>query len=413
MRNLIPICFGLLCLAACGVTKEATLFEAPPVTPVPENVKGFYAVHIFDEELTNDFWGEENPVCFEASLTKEGKPYGTYALEVKWNKDIGACDWIGMGFGWDGWMAKDMQSVFDSVALSMKAKPKSGDFGNLPVALAFEDYAGKQAWLGFTQLAVVPEKSENGWTHIELPLSEFNWAEQGANPANIKQLIIQLEATGEFLFDEIKIIERVGGFDRRYNARFEKDLNPNIDGELDEEVWVNSQRAKLENGEMMIAASETHLFLAGEVKDMNPGQNANQGDMIWDGDAVEFAFRSQARKDLALGRLSSVDRHMGVSTGQHGSTWLFTAERKLNSKSFVKVIAGGYQFEVSVSWDELEVDQIELFKALPMELAIDDGTLNGRVRQTTWNSPNGAEFHRNPSVWGELVFIPVSKKPEN
>lgn len=412
MKHLIPI-LALIILGGCGVTKEATLFDAPSITPEPENVRGFYAVHIFDEELNSDFWGEENPICFDAGLTKEGDPYGTYALEVKWNKDIGACDWIGMGFGWDGWMAKDMQSVFDSVALSMKVKPKSGEFGNLPVALAFEDYAGKQAWLGFTPLAVVPDKSENGWTHIELPLSEFNWAEQGANPANIKQLIIQLEATGEFLFDEIKIVERIGGFDRRYNAWYKENLNPNIDGELDEDIWTKSKRAKLENGEIMIAASKTHLFLAGEVKDVNPGQNANQGEMIWNGDAIEMAFRSQPRNDLALGRLASVDRHFGFSTGQHGSTWLFTSDRKLQAKSFVKGIPSGYQFELAVSWDELDVDEIQLLKAHPMELAIDDGDLNGRKRQISWNSPSQVEFHRNPSVWGELVFIPMQENPEN
>lgn len=412
MKNFIFIALAILSfLASCELVKEPSLFDAEAKTPPPNSVKSFYGVDIFDEEITADFWGEEDKKCYSAKLTREGKPFGDYALEVKWDKDIGICDWIGMGFGWNGWMAKDMQSVFDTCALSLKLKPKEGFFSNFPAAFAFEDYAGKQAWLGFTPLSVVPEKEENGWTHIELPLSEFNWAEQGANPANIKQLIIQLEATGHYYIDEIKIVERIGGFDKRYNSWYSPNLSIMTNANFDEPVWQKSDTAFIDNAALMFAASDSFLFVAGMVKDEDPMMNSMSASEIWNGDALEICMRTDPRRKLAMSRMSSVDRHLGLTMDGRKESWLFTDERSVEIRSMtVKPNEAGYQFELAILLSSLGMNKVITSMIYPFEFAIDDGNGDGRKEQNTWNTPQGASFHQSPASWGELVFIPMKSE---
>jgi len=430
-RILATSAASLLLITACIEVKEASLFDAPPKTEVPESVQGFYGVNIFDEELTADFWGEENKTCFQAERTKEGNPYGEYAMKVKWDKDIGACDWIGMGFGWNGWMAKDLEAVFDTAALSMRVKPVKGSFGNLPVAISFEDYAGKGAWLGFSPKAVVAEKFENGWTYLEFPLSEFNWAEQGTNPANIKQLIIQLEATGEFYFDEIKIVKRIGGFDKRYTAIYQPDLKVEIDGKFDDAVWTQSESAQMGENQIMISASDEFIYFAGKIEDETPRSNTKSGADVWNGDAFEFCIRNDPYSSVARKFWSTLDQHIAlgfgseesgwsysgkksksnsnmeelVVTGIKGAAWDFSAKKELNDYEAKLVTRkGGMDFEFKVPISELGMKKINTRKIHPFEMALDFGDAESRKEQLVWNSPEGVPFHESSSSWGEIVF---------
>ncbi len=407
MRVAITISALTFLISSCETVKQAELFEAPAKKPVPENVRGFYGVSIFDEEMTAEFWGEENKTCFNAQLDKTCQPFGEYAMRVDWNKDIGVCDWIGMGFGWNGWMAKDMQAVFDSIALSMMVKPVEGSFSNLPVALGFEDFSGKQAWLGFGPRAVVSEKAENGWTRIEFPLSEFNWAEQGANPANIKQLIIQLEAVGAFYFDEIKMVERIGGFDKRYNVAYNPELSISLDGKADEKAWEQAETAKLEGANIKLVANDSMLYMFGSISDPSPLLNGKSEGDIWNGDGIEMALRVNPNNDLGLARLSSADRHIGVAMSDSPSAWAYDKSQAFSGVQVkTQTQENGYSYEIAFSLKELGIEDVLLNKIHPFELAVNQGNASRRESQKTWNSPQGANFYQNLSSWGELVFVP-------
>jgi hypothetical protein len=400
---LVPLSF---CLAACVELKEATVFDAPQKTPPPESVNGFYGVSIYEDDITSEFWGEENPLCFNAEKTKEDFSIGTYSLKVKWDKDIGVCDWIGMGFGWNGWMAKDMQAVYDSVAVSMKVRPLKGEFGNLPVAMAFEDYAGKQAWLGYTPKGIVPEKSGNGWTHIEFPISEFNWREQGANPGNIKQFVIQLEANGEFFFDDIKIVQRIGGFNNRYNALYDPKLEVKVDGKLVETIWSESETTEIAGSKLRVAASDKAIYVAGMISDNSPLMNDKSGNEIWNGDAFEFCLRADPYRPLGRSRMSSVDRHLAVAMTGKAKAWMFSDEKELKDYTLAtQKVEGGYNFELVLPLSSLRMSKVNLRKIHAFEMALDFGDGQSRQSQENWNSPNGAQFHMAPATWGELVFV--------
>jgi hypothetical protein len=114
-----------------------------------------------------------------------------------------------MGFGWDNWKPKDMSQIVTDCAIEIKFKSPNTDLTNLPLAFAFEDYSGSQAFLGFNlkQLKSSGIKS-NQWNSIILPLNEFPFEYTETDFSNIKQFVIQFEAEGELVIDQIKLIKK-------------------------------------------------------------------------------------------------------------------------------------------------------------------------------------------------------------
>jgi hypothetical protein len=47
---------------------------------------------------------------------------------------------------------------------------------------------------------------EEKWAYVRIPLSEFNWKENNADPSAIKQFVIQFEVAGELYFDDFEIV---------------------------------------------------------------------------------------------------------------------------------------------------------------------------------------------------------------
>ena len=75
-----------------------------------QNIRGFNQLTIFENDLTKDFWTSKNTRCVEGRLIQEKE---NNLLHLKWNKDLDGCDWVGLGFGWDGWIGKDMGYIVD------------------------------------------------------------------------------------------------------------------------------------------------------------------------------------------------------------------------------------------------------------------------------------------------------------
>ena len=82
------------------------------------NVRGFTQLLIFQESLS-DFWTTESKKCIDTKLIEFD---GANILNINWNKDQSGCDWVGMGFGWDGWTGKDMGYVYDTLALELTVR---------------------------------------------------------------------------------------------------------------------------------------------------------------------------------------------------------------------------------------------------------------------------------------------------
>ena len=172
-----------------------------------ENINGFYALEIFNENIDKQVWAspEKNCVQFspEIKLVFEGKN----ALHVNWDKITGGCKWAGMGFGWDNWRPKDISAILDTAGIEIHFYSPGTDLNNLPLAFAIEDYSGSQAYVGYAPKYLTnPKIKANTWNSFILPLKDFPFTATQTDPGNTKQFIIQFEADGNIIFDKIKIV---------------------------------------------------------------------------------------------------------------------------------------------------------------------------------------------------------------
>ena len=176
--------------------------------PEKENIHGFTSLSIFDHHFDKQVWISPESHCVQLKLIKNDEQ-NENSLMAKWDKITGGCKWIGMGFGWDNWKPKDMSQLISDCAIEIKFKSPNTDLTNLPLAFALEDYSGSQAFLGFNlkQLTSSFIKS-NQWNSIILPLNEFPFEYTETDFSNIKQFIIQFEADGELIIDQIKLIKK-------------------------------------------------------------------------------------------------------------------------------------------------------------------------------------------------------------
>lgn len=185
--------------------KPMALYDQMPMEDT-NAILGFKAVAIYANTFDNTVWSSPEKQC--VSLSKENKIVyeGTEALHVKWDKITGGCNWIGIGFGWNNWQAKDITEIVEVASIQMKFRSVQGSFKNFPVAFALEDYTGVQTYYGFNASLASGVFTDNAWTTVTIPLSKFPFKAKDADVSKVKQLIIQLEADGDIYLDAIKIV---------------------------------------------------------------------------------------------------------------------------------------------------------------------------------------------------------------
>lgn len=172
------------------------------------SIDGFKDVVIFADNMDNTVWVSPEKNC--VTMTKESVNTfsGTTALHIKWDKIAGGCKWIGMGFGWNDWLAKDMVDVVDVASIQFQVKAVKGSFTNLPVAFAIEDYTGVQSYYGFNATLVQGAFTDQAWRTVTIPLSNFPFQRNDADLAKVKQFMIQLEGDGDIYLDDIRIVRK-------------------------------------------------------------------------------------------------------------------------------------------------------------------------------------------------------------
>lgn len=174
--------------------------------PEPENINGFYALQILDEDLGKDVWISLEPKCVKLEkISDETAHRGKHSFRLTWDKITGGCTWLGMGMGWDNWQPKDLSTVLDTAYLELHFKSLSDTMTNLPLALALEDYSGAQCWLGFDSKWLSEPIVTQQWNTVRIPLKLFPFDDFETDPTSIKQFIIQLEADGDLLIDNFRI----------------------------------------------------------------------------------------------------------------------------------------------------------------------------------------------------------------
>jgi len=413
-RFVVPflLLFTACCLLfSCANLKTNHLFDYTD-SPGDSSAPFYASSEIYHDFLTSEAWFTNNYNCLNVTAIKEARYKGDYGLHVVWDRQLAGCPWLGLGFGWDNWNGKDLSEIKNVAAIEFWIRTVEGKMNNLPWAIGLEDFNGAQAWLGMTPNSILAEYIDTSWTRIVLPLSEFNWDEQNADPTLIKQIIFNMEASGEIYMDEVSIVPYEGGFRKRAYIPLlsQNDFKP--DGLKNDSIW-KTKPLHFGKNIVHLALIDSFFCVALEVLDESPLQNANNGDKSWDGDAFEIVFSTDDKASPRRIRYLSSDQHIGFALGNEISVWDWRKHTPLKKTVTTAVkTENGYVFEAMISLNELDVEFFVPNILYGLDMAVDHGDLTGRKIQERWNDHSDNGQFDNPFMWGEMNFLPSEFEEE-
>lgn len=195
---------GLCLLSSCMSLKELSLYENQGAT-LP-GIKGFTMTDLYHDGVSSEMWGVEDVACKLVEKTEKTAFQGSSSLHLKWDRTAAGCPWIGFGIGWANWLGKDLSGIKDTAAIQFYARIDSGTINYIPIVFLLEGYDGKQAASVMNPLGIEGGKIGQSWTKVRIPLSSFDYRKTGIEISNIKQLLMQLEGTGNVYIDEMTIV---------------------------------------------------------------------------------------------------------------------------------------------------------------------------------------------------------------
>ncbi|MFY0672048.1 MAG: hypothetical protein JXQ87_01505 [Bacteroidia bacterium] len=402
MKNLLFL--SLLLLGACVEIKEVAVFDQESQQKEPDGFNGFYSTEIYSDFITQEIWTSGSSECLLVENTQDVKYSGEGALHLKWDKVSQACEWLGIGIGWDSWAGKDLSNIVNTSAIEMMVRNGSGSRKGLPLAACLEDYSNGQAWIGFSANAVLAEEIGEDWVKVRLPLREFEWdAANGANPSNIKQMLIQFEADGDIYIDDIKVVEFNGSFRKRAIFNVNDESTTKIDGSIAKGEWSNP--LDLEGNKVYMHADKDFIYLASTINDETPMVNNQTNGEIWNGDAIEIAFTTKAVQGKPSPYFKSFNQHVGISLTNNPTVWDWNDQTSIEGAE-VSVKSNGNSVTVEAKLPRAHFGEFTFTdgEIYGLEVAIDQGGAKGRTNQIRWNEPNSDAFSTNPVVWGEMII---------
>lgn len=394
-------------ISSCVAPLE--LFEEPRVDSGEFHIGNFYSTTLYNDDLSDEVWFTKEGGCVKGEKVNDVAYSGTSSLHITWNRSDD-CPWTGMGFGWDGWSGKNMGQIYDRSALSFKVRTDGNSLKTLPIALGLEDYGGMGAWVGFSSKMIEEGEIGADWSTVTIPILAFNWSEQGADVSNIKQLLIEFAASGDIYIDDVRIIEHQGSLKSR------ADIMLKADGIMMEwkANWhqAMSPSVMLEENAIYLAMDTSYLYLAAEVKDKDPLQNSNTGDRIWDGDALEVAFSTNSSSPLGRSFFMTTDKHLGIKATDKPEVWNWRSKSEVKGAEVItEKTSEGYFINARIPLKSIDAKPLDIGGIYGLEVALDEGNINGRKVQYRWNSPDVEGFNTNPSIWGEARIISFNLRP--
>ncbi len=385
--------------------KELALYENEVIVEETKDVNGFQLTEIFNDDITSEIWFTPSPACLTVTSERKEVFSGTGAMKFTWNKQAGGCPWLGLGIGWANWSGKDLASIENSAAITFKVKTQEGSMKGLPWAMALEDYAGTQAWIGVTSGYVEGGIVDTSWRTVTIPLVDFQFEGWNLDGGTVKQMLIQFESNGTVFVDEFKIIPF-------------KPKEPNTLVVTKSYGWVNDgfieggqfvAQANMDGSVIYLNWNEKELYIGGEIEDVSPCRNMQNGRDIWNGDAIEIAFSSETGISDKRMMFYEGDRHIGIKMGGNFDVYDWSREKNIKAQISVKPLQNKYVFECVIPWSELGVSPWKNNSTYNIDFAIDQSTSQDtRDFQRRWNSVNNENFNLNPSLWGKLkVELPI------
>lgn len=200
MRRFNHKYIGLLLLALSACTfKPLTQLDSA------EEPNAHSVVWLYSNQLLSDSWVTQTDASCLSIHSEKVPGESNEALHIVWNKQAEAgCPWLGLGFGWDNWAAKDLTDMEQSYCLAFQVKSNGASWKTMPWAIGIEDYMGVQAYIGVVEKYVVGKEIGKEWTTLRIPLTEFTFNEWGLSTGSVKQLMFQFEASGDVYLDNIR-----------------------------------------------------------------------------------------------------------------------------------------------------------------------------------------------------------------
>jgi hypothetical protein len=201
--------FLIFLLFGCSSLKPVSLYDVPLDKEDDGGLPGFYARTIWADQINSEVWSTQSLNCISMQLETKDVYAGTGSIHMKWNKQAGGCPWLGMGIGWEGWSGKDISQIIQIGAFEFRVKSLNGPLkAGLPGAVGLEDFSGNQSWVGLFSKYVAGGVIDKDWVKIQIPLNDLLVQNRDLDITAIKQVIFTLEAEGDILMDEIKIVKR-------------------------------------------------------------------------------------------------------------------------------------------------------------------------------------------------------------
>jgi len=241
--------------------KEVTLYEYD-IMP-NEGINGFTSIEIFSKGGSDEVWGNEDEKCnpfsfssLDASIDYSAIPKNlekiidTVKIDIKYNlplvevevkknleknslhiktDKLPACEWIGMGIGWDGWQGKDLSGIVKNAAIEFMARVDGDAIYNIPIVFILEDYSTNQCYATAGFLGIEGGEITNKWSKVIVPLSTFSYQTNNIDLTNIKQLLLQCYDKVDIYIDDIKIIEHKHNYKKISSSLIIKDTILPID----------------------------------------------------------------------------------------------------------------------------------------------------------------------------------------
>lgn len=405
IRNFISPAIILVVLSAtifsCSI-KPVSVYETGSGGDSIQHIKNVYAINIFTDYVTSELWKTEDTSCIIVKNIFDSTMIGEGGLYIKWNKTSGGCNWVGIGIGWDGWNGKNLQEIYNEAAIQFMVRSPKGTQPGLPWAMAFEDFGGGQAWAGVFSNFIEGGKITEQWTKVQIPLTAFDFNQFDADKSGIKQLIIQFESEGEIFFDDLKIVPTQTVESKLAIVPFVNTLIT-VDG-IKDNIY-SGDGFSLENGQVWLAVNDKNIMVYAEVNDASPLQNIQSGKDIWNGDALEIAFTTNAAASANRKAFLLSDQHIGIKATTAPVLWNWRNNTAAKGNVMTKKTTTGYIVEAIIPVDQFIAAPFIAGNNYQIEVAIDVGTTKGREKQYRWNNPYNEGFHTSPQLWGKMRII--------
>lgn len=405
IRNFISPAILLVVLSAtifsCSI-KPVSVYETGSGGDSIQHIKNVYAINIFTDYVTSELWKTEDTSCIIVKNIFDSTMIGEGGLYIKWNKTSGGCNWVGIGIGWDGWNGKNLQEIYNEAAIQFMVRSPKGTQPGLPWAMAFEDFGGGQAWAGVFSNFIEGGKITEQWTKVQIPLTAFDFNQFDADKSGIKQLIIQFESEGEIFFDDLKIVPTQTVESKLAIVPFVNTL-ATVDGIKDNIYSGNG--FSLENGQVWLAVNDKNMMVYAEVNDASPLQNIQSGKDIWNGDALEIAFTTNAAASANRKAFLLSDQHIGIKATTAPVLWNWRNNTAATGNVMTKKTTTGYIVEALIPLDQFIAAPFIAGNNYQIEIAVDAGTTKGREKQYRWNNPYNEGFNTSPQLWGKMRII--------